>query len=462
MQDEWTEKYRPKSLSEIVGNENGIRVVRRWGEAWKSGKPRYKALVLRGEPGTGKTSAALALAHDMGWDFIEMNASDHRNAASIRKVAGMGSSSQTFSPSGEFLSSDKGRRKLVILDEADNLFGREDYGGAKAIVETIRASGQPIILIVNDYYELSRKASAVKTLAEKAFFNRLDSRSILLVLKSIASKEGVRVDEDVYARIAENCGGDARAAINDLQMMVEGKGTIAYKDSEALGKRNQLKEINSSLYAMFGSRSLKEAREATLDLDMTPEELVKWVEEGIPLELRDVADQAAAFDALSRSDVYLGWTRRLQHYGLWSYAKEMMTGGVALSRRHGQRTGVSDFGFPSHIIMLSRAKGPRGARDSVSGKLGKHLHTSRKCVRESTLPLLATTVRRDRELLAHLVHRLELDEDDVGFLLGMDSDSAEVKKIVSDAKGSQADRSDASSGRRRAGSGGGRSGLGGF
>src|SRR5512136_787242 len=161
MQDEWTEKYRPKSLSQIVGNEYAVSSMRRWGESWRRGSPRLKALVLRGEPGIGKTSAALALAKDMGWDFIEMNASDHRNAASIKAVAGAGSANQTFSASGEFLSSSRGKRKLIILDEADNLFGHEDSGGAKAIVDTIRESGQPIVLIVNDFYELSRRAPAI-------------------------------------------------------------------------------------------------------------------------------------------------------------------------------------------------------------------------------------------------------------------------------------------------------------
>ena len=463
MQDEWTEKYRPKSLSQIVGNENAIRAIRRWGESWKNGAPRYKAMVFRGEPGIGKTSAALALARDMGWDYIEMNASDHRNAASIKKVAGMGAVSQTFSLTGEFLSSDEGRRKLVIIDEADNLFGREDYGGAKAIVETIRESGQPIVLIVNDYYELSRKASAIKTLAEKVFFNRLEARSIISVLKSIAEREKTTVEEGVLARIAENCGGDVRAAINDLQMMVEGKDTLTMGDSEAMGKRNQLKELNSSLRSVFGAKTLKEARDATLDIDKTPDELVKWIEEGIPLEMHDASDQARAFDALSRSDMYLGWTRMLQHYGLWSYAKEMMTGGVALSRKHGPRPPVYDYGFPSHFIMLSRAKGPRAARDSISGKLALHLHTSKRCVNESTLPLLSVAVRNDRELLRSLTYELDLDEGDVGFLLGTDPDSADVKGIMTDVRGAAASGDDAKSGRpKKARSGRGKGGLGDF
>lgn len=462
MQDEWTEKYRPRSLSQIVGNENAVRTIRRWGESWRVGKPRHKAIVFRGEPGTGKTSAALALASDMGWDYIEMNASDHRNASSIRKVAGIGAVSQTFSLAGEFLSSDQGRRKLVILDEADNLFGREDFGGAKAIVETVRESCQPIVLIVNDYYELSRKAPAVKTLAEKAYFNRLDARSIITVLRSIAEREGTSVGNDVLNRIAENCGGDARAAINDLQMMVEGKAALSIKDSEAMGKRNQLKELNASLNSMFGARTLKEARDATLDVDKTPDELEKWIEEGIPYEMPHLADQARAFDALSRSDMYLGWTRILQHYGLWSYAKEMMTGGVALSRREGTRSPVQDYGFPSHFIMLSRARGPRASRDSISGKLAQHLHTSKRCINESTLHLLSLTVRNDRELLLRLVADLDLDEGDVAHLLGVNPDSSEVKRAMSEGKGTTTGE-DAKPGRpKKPKSGRGKGGLAGF
>ena len=437
MQDEWTEKYRPKSLTQIIGNEFAASAMRRWGEAWRKGVPRYKAMVLRGEPGTGKTSAALALARDMGWDFIEMNASDHRNATSIRKVAGMGSVSQTFNLDGEFLSSTDGKRKLIILDEADNLFGREDYGGAKAIAETIKESGQPIILIVNDYYELSRKAPAVKTLAEKVQFSRLASKSIVGVLKSIADKEKVSVSQEVLDRIAQNANGDMRAAINDLQMMVEGKTELVIGDSHAMGMRNQLKELHGALNAMFGATALKESRDSTMDIDLTPDDLAKWIEEGIPQEMRDSADLARAFDALSRADVYLGRTRKYQHYSLWSYAKEMMTGGVALSRSSEVRPRIGNYGFPGSFIVMSRARAPRAALTSLAWKLSGIMHTSSRCLKESTIPLLQTMVEHDRELLVRISRDAELDEGDVAYLLRKEPGSAEVESVMTEFRGGE-------------------------
>ncbi len=455
MQDEWTEKYRPKSLSQIVGNEAAAGAMKRWGMSWKNGVPRLKALTLQGDPGTGKTSAALALAGDMGWDVIEMNASDHRNAASIKKVAGLGSAGQTFSLTGEFLSSTEGRRKLVILDEADNLFGREDYGGAKAIVDTIRESGQPIILIVNDYYELTRKASAIKTLTEKITFRSLDDASVIKALRSVASKENVKVSDHVLQQIAQNSAGDLRAAINDLQMMVEGKMSVESEDAQAMGKRNQKKELDESLRAMFGAKTLKDARDATLDLDETPDDLEKWIEEAIPLELPNHEDMAAGFDALSDSDIFLGRTRRHQYYGFWSYAKELMTGGVALSRKHGPRPSVYEYRFPGYFILLARSRGPRAARESITGKMVEYLHTSKREINESILPYLSVMVRNDEELLLKLISELSLDEGDVAYLLHVEPDSPRVRNLVSKTRGEddapRAGRRGVKQGRKRAG-----------
>jgi replication factor C large subunit len=440
--EHWTEKYRPRSLKDIVGNDMAVRTIKRWADSWKGGIPRIKALVLRGEPGIGKTSAALALANDMGWDFIEMNASDQRNAASIKSIAGAGSAYQTFSATGEFLSSSKGKRKLIILDEADNLFGSADKGGAKEIVETIRDSGQPIILIVNDFYELSRKAPAIKTLADKAVFRRLNSAEISGVLASILVREDKLAPSKVLDIISENAAGDLRAAINDLQMMVEGRESLEISDSDALGKRNQDKELDTALRAMFIAETVRGARDATFDLDKTPDELVMWIEESLPQEVHDAERLANAFDVISRADVYLGRTRMLQHYGLWSYAKELMTGGVALARTGEKGPRPQEYRFPSQLIVMSRARGPRSIRNSVAGKIAAHIHTSSKCVRDSTLPLLSLLVRRDEELLVELGKTLDFDDSDVAYLLGVEQDSvraAHVMEHIKRAKGTNED-----------------------
>jgi len=142
----WVEKYRPKTLDEVVGNPTAIAELRKWAAAWDKGRPDKRAVVLQGDPGIGKTSAALALANEMGWSVVEMNASESRNAEAIHKVATRGAVLQTFTDTGEFVRADEGGRKLIVLDEADNVFGREDRGGIAAIVEMIQTTQQPVAM----------------------------------------------------------------------------------------------------------------------------------------------------------------------------------------------------------------------------------------------------------------------------------------------------------------------------
>ena len=82
---DWTERHRPSSERQLEGNEVQRRKIRSWLDDWNNGLPRKKALILVGPPGVGKTSVARAIAQDMGWNVIELNASDARNAAAIRK-----------------------------------------------------------------------------------------------------------------------------------------------------------------------------------------------------------------------------------------------------------------------------------------------------------------------------------------------------------------------------------------
>ena len=98
MSEDWTETYRPRGLADVVGNPKAVEELKAWADGWEMGRPAKRVAVLIGTPGTGKTSAALALAQDYGWDVVEMNASDHRNADAIKAIAHRGALGETFSP----------------------------------------------------------------------------------------------------------------------------------------------------------------------------------------------------------------------------------------------------------------------------------------------------------------------------------------------------------------------------
>ena len=93
---DWTERHRPMSEHQLEGNEVQRRQIREWLVGWGNGNPKKKGILLVGPPGVGKTTVARAIANDLGWTVIELNASDSRNAAAIRKAATQGSTHRSL------------------------------------------------------------------------------------------------------------------------------------------------------------------------------------------------------------------------------------------------------------------------------------------------------------------------------------------------------------------------------
>ncbi|MCK5024294.1 MAG: replication factor C large subunit [Thermoplasmata archaeon] len=424
----WTEKYRPKRLDDIIGNSKVKEDLLKWANSWQNGPPKKRAVVLMGDPGIGKTTAALALANDLGWQVVEMNASDSRNAEAVKNVALLGAMGETFSDTGEFISSKEGQRKLIVLDEADNVFGREDFGGVRIIAQIIINTRQPVILIVNDWYALKKRSSVIGSKVITLSFTKPRSTSIAKVLRFIANNEDLTVSDEVIRKMSERSGGDVRSAINDLQSLAIGRNTIELKDISTLGDRDVSSTIFKSLATVFHTGNCKRSREAFFNLDENPEMLILWVDQNITNAYRDPRDVYAAYDALSRADIYLGRVKRKQYYGLWGYANDMMTCGVSLAKTREYR-GYVKYQFPSWLSKMSRSKGMRDARDGFAARLGKHTHSSGKMALQELLPYFRQLYVQDREFQLTMTKRLNLTEEQVGFLLEAKPDSHKVKHV---------------------------------
>ena len=197
-----------------------------------------------------------ALANDFNWGVIELNASDARNAENIRNIALSGSINETFTATGEFITAKKGGRKLIIMDEADNLFERiqrrdpqekdmSDHGGKAAIIETLKRTQQPVILIVNDLYELTRNSGdVIKQLSEVVKFTKIRQPTVRQILRQICELEGVKIMTDALDELSRRADGDLRAAINDLQSLALGAEQISFDSLSALSTRN----VKSSIF----------------------------------------------------------------------------------------------------------------------------------------------------------------------------------------------------------------------
>lgn len=413
MMIEWTEKYRPRTLSDIVGNGKAVAELKKWAEDWGVDK---KATILYGPPGIGKTSAAYALANDMGWEVIELNASDQRTAAIIQKIAGSAAQTGTF----EGVSG----RRLIILDEADNIYGNADRGGVNAIVDVIKKTNQPIVLIANEYYDMSK---TLRSLCKPIQFRSIQSRSIIPLLRRICRDEGVDYDIEALEVIVTKAS-DLRSAINDLQAIAQGRKKLSAEDV-VIGIRDTKGSIFKVMTEIFKGSDPREALYASYTLDENPEDFIHWIDENMPREYKG-EDLANGFESLSRADVFLGRVRRRQNYGLWKHAGEMMTCGVQAARSQ-EPHGYTPYQPPSLWKKLGQAKSVRAVRDSIATKIGKHCHVSQRYARAELIPFFKMLFKK-KECAIGISATLDLSQNEIAFLL--DTKDSGAQKIYDSAQ----------------------------
>ena len=204
MSELWVERYRPKTVSEIKGQQ---AVVARL-SAYANNKS-FPHLLFAGPPGTGKTTAALALTRDVfGKEFrrniLEMNASDERKLESIRtKVKQFARTAP--SPGTSF--------KVIFLDEADALTP-DAQGALRRIMEQ---NSETCRFILSCNYS-SKIIEPIQSRCAVFRFRPLENDQILERISIVAKNENIMIEHEAAKAIAQVSLGDLRKAITSLQV----------------------------------------------------------------------------------------------------------------------------------------------------------------------------------------------------------------------------------------------------
>ena len=407
----WTEQYRPRSLSEIRGQDAALSAMQQWARSWERGNPKKKALLLHGPAGTGKTASASALGKDMGWDSLEINASDRRSQLSLEET--IKSSRTRYN-----LLTGPGLR-LYIIDEVDGLSGSQDRGGVRAISQMISKSVNPIILICNDYY--SAKLRSLRRVATGVQFSKPRKASVQAVLSEICRREGVTPDLLALNHISEKADGDIRSAINDLEA-ISMSGRVSREDLKVPGYRKTDSNIHRVLDLIFeGSpESVYEARE----LDMRPDEILDWIAENAHLRFTGREDRARAYEMISTADIYLAWVHRRMHWGFWGYATDIMTRGLGsmaeLRFPHYLRKYrySRPYDYIRHRAMMGRIN-RASESDEIANELdvarviGDRVHMSTTSVIKEFLPYLRIIQDNDPEMAASILRSVGVGDEEM-------------------------------------------------
>ncbi|MDP1553257.1 MAG: replication factor C large subunit, partial [Methanobacteriaceae archaeon] len=313
--------------------------------------------------------------------------------------------------------------KLIILDEVDGIHGNDDRGGTKAIGNIIKKGKHPLILAANDFY--SKRLKTIKTKTNVIKIPRLHTNSIGAFLKKICREEGVKFDDDVIKELAKRSTGDMRSAINDLEVMAQGKDSISMEDLGVVGAKDSTSNIFDSVRIVLKSKTIKNIKPA-MHLDEDPTLVMEIIAENIPREYEKPHEIQKAYEMISQADLYFGRAVSSRNYTYWRYASEFMGVGVALSkdetyRKFARYTGSSSF------AMLGRTRSKRDLRDRVAQKMSAKLHVSNQVAIEQ-FPFMEVMFAND-EMAHEIASYLGLEDDEVKLFRSKKLPKKVVKKV---------------------------------
>ncbi|KAM7364266.1 germ line transcription factor 1 [Cochliomyia hominivorax] len=260
----WVDKYKPASVKDIIGQQgpsSNVAKLTNWLSKWyinhdgkkKLQKPNpwaknddgsyYKAALLSGPPGIGKTTTATLVCKELGFDAVEFNASDTRSKRLLKEeVSELLSNKSLY---GYFHGNSQAvtKKHVLIMDEVDGMAGNEDRGGIQELIGLIKESSVPIICMCND-----RNHQKMRSLVNYCYdlrFNRPQLKQIKGRIMSICAKENIKLDSGKIDEIIAATNNDIRQSINHISLLSAGKelNLASDKESNKYGEKTAEKDL---------------------------------------------------------------------------------------------------------------------------------------------------------------------------------------------------------------------------
>ncbi|KAL2021525.1 hypothetical protein VTK56DRAFT_7024 [Thermocarpiscus australiensis] len=244
----WTTKYAPTQLNQICGNKANVERIQSWLRNWPKsrkydfqkrgadGMGGYRAIIISGPPGIGKTTAAHLAAKLEGYDILESNASDTRSKKLVENGVSdvLNNTSLLGFFAGDGKKVDAAKKKIVlIMDEVDGM-SAGDRGGVGALAKFCKKTEVPLILICNE-----RRLPKMKPFDHVAFdikFQRPTVDQIRSRIMTICHREGLKMPPQVVNALIEGSNKDIRQIINMLSTAKLDQTTMDYDQSKAMTK----------------------------------------------------------------------------------------------------------------------------------------------------------------------------------------------------------------------------------
>jgi len=244
----WTTKYAPTAMNQICGNKAQVERIQTWLHNWhtekkynfqrrgKDGMGTFRAILISGPPGIGKTTSAHLAAKLEGFDVLEQNASDSRSKklveTGLSDVINNSSLLGYFAGEGKKLDTEK-KNMVLIMDEVDGM-SAGDRGGVGALAKFCKKTEVPLILICNERRLPKMKPFDFVTFDIK--FQRPTVDQIRSRIMSICFREKLKLPPQAIDAIIEGSNRDIRQIINMIATAKLDQDSLTYEKGKEMSK----------------------------------------------------------------------------------------------------------------------------------------------------------------------------------------------------------------------------------
>lgn len=290
----WTEKYRPQTLSDVVGHEAVVERLKAFVK-----EKSVPNMLFAGTAGVGKTTSAIALAKELYGDtwsrnFMETNASDERGIQVVRsKIKDFA----RIKPFGADF-------KIIFLDESDALTTEAQ----QALRRTMEKYTHSTRFILSCNYS-SKLIPPIQSRCAIFRFGPGSDEAMQKYVERIAKAEGLEITKDGMSAILSVSEGDFRKATNILQSVsitskkVDVKGVYEVaatlhpkevKDVLDMALTGKFMDARKKIYDLMINRGLsgldviKAIHREMLDLDVCDKDKARLIDKLAEYEFRIV------------------------------------------------------------------------------------------------------------------------------------------------------------------------------
>jgi replication factor C large subunit len=395
----WTEKYRPRTFDELVGNPEARSQIIKWLSTWVNGK---KPLLIIGPPGVGKTSFVHMLSTEYDYDLIEMNASDSRTKDMLEsRILPVFNNYSLY-----------GKRMLLFLDEVDGIYRRQDIGGIEFLTRILKEPTVPIILASNT------RNQRIKELAKNCRvieFHSIPSDLSEEILDQILSKEDLDLPISKKDFILKQSHGDIRSLLNLAQSA----------NAQYMTDKEQLSEIDigPAVNAFFAETTFEGAKNILTRSDshyvdprfgLSPEDrrrdiIYAFFTSIISSRTLDMNTKVSLLEALSSIDICIGRIFQNRNWKLLRYLDEMVVNRIyRISRNKGIIYSQYGFIWPTIMQVISKSHGLK----PLFPILSVETHSGNSSCGSLTIPYFISILSKEGNL-EHILSLLDLDQKQV-------------------------------------------------